>query len=209
MTQRISGLSLLLLVVAIVSFYLPWIWHSTAGLTAGARDLAEWTTLHPVSRAQNPALLASLLLRVSFGALAILTAVITFSSKIRWYQSAGGILALWIIVQLLPPVEFLTSASGDINYQQQFIVSIITFIAAGAALVLSVRLPKQQFRAATVSLAALAGVFGLLGLSAGQQLMGSFGVALNLGGGFVLYIASLVLVAVLLVLAPQTGLKTQ
>jgi len=54
----------LLAAAALIGYILPWTVNNSAALTLNAYDLAEWLSLHPLSRANTPPLMASFWLRL-------------------------------------------------------------------------------------------------------------------------------------------------
>ncbi len=117
-------LQLVGLMIALISYTLPWVFSVGAGLTFGGYDLAEWTSLHPVVRTTQPFLLTALFLRLPLAALAWLIAgMYIIPRKLRLL----GIVL--IAIALLPPLEFFTLYRDDPNYRQQMTVAIIATIA--------------------------------------------------------------------------------
>ncbi|MBX3080035.1 MAG: hypothetical protein KF716_00285 [Anaerolineae bacterium] len=135
-SRRTSLFLTLALLVALVSYYLPWLNNAAAGLSANAFDLAEWISLSPLVRGANPPMLAPFLLRLSLSLLALLFALnISYTSGwLRWL-SAG--LCLLLIITLFPPIEFIRAPGGmdDPNYRQLFGLFLFTLLMAGAVLI--------------------------------------------------------------------------
>ena len=113
-----------LLILGLAGYLLPWIVAPTAPLTLNAYDLAEWTTLHPNQR--GTALVAPLLLRLQLPIIAMLAALFARSPRIK--PMAALMIALLALAQL-PPLEFVTIARHDSNYQQQFLLAAISLVA--------------------------------------------------------------------------------
>ncbi|MCC6613314.1 MAG: hypothetical protein IT320_07530 [Anaerolineae bacterium] len=121
---------------------LPWAVHTTTALTGNAYDLAEWMSIHPAVRAE-PLMLTPLLLRLPLVCVAWWVVL-----QSEAHVGAGYIppvrrqvpplpriiIVVLIAIALLPPFEFLTSAPGDPNYQQQAMLAALALIG-GLALV--------------------------------------------------------------------------
>src|SRR5258707_1309855 len=111
------------LFIALTAYYLPWLYHKPAALTANAYDLTEWVSIHPAVRNGNPPLLAPFLLRGVLAGLALLFGLqaARIAGLVRWLYIA----AAWILViTLLPPLDFFRGSFDDPNYRQQFALSI-------------------------------------------------------------------------------------
>jgi len=119
--------------IALAGYMIPWIVTPSNPLSLNAYDLAEWASLHPSQPNTSPPLIVPLFLRVQlvFIALLIATNVTTISERLV-SLIAIGLLA----VAQLPPLEFLTIATDNINYQQQFILASITLIVGGGGIFL-------------------------------------------------------------------------
>lgn len=121
-----------LIFLALGFYVLPWLINPAVGLTANAYDLAEWASLHPEVRNQTPSLLTSLLLRVPlviFGLMIALNIGVNRKKHLTWIS-----LFLLVAVASFPPLEFLTVARSDPNYQQQFMLFLSTLIIGGVAI---------------------------------------------------------------------------
>src|SRR5262245_55358949 len=103
---------IILCATGIAAYCLPWLVNRGTGLTFGAYDLAEWTSLHPAVRGGNPPLLASLLLRLPLACFGLVAAMTL------WPNNKGKRLTLIFLVAiaLLPPIEFFTQYRDDSNY---------------------------------------------------------------------------------------------
>lgn len=97
------------------SYSLPWLVGPAASQCMGANDLAEWASLHPA--VTSPLLLTSLLLR-----LPMLSLVTMLSVSLPRSRTALVVAAL-LILTMLPPLEILTSARDNANYQQQIVLA--------------------------------------------------------------------------------------
>ena len=121
-----------LILIALGFYVLPWLINPGVGLTSNAYDLAEWASLHPEVRNQSPSLLTSLLLRLPLVIFALMVALhIGITPK---KHLAGIGLFLLLAVASLPPLEFLTVARNDPNYQQQFVLFLGALILGGVAI---------------------------------------------------------------------------
>lgn len=175
------ALSLLL----VLAYVLPWTASPVASLSPGAYDFAEWASLHPAVRAQSPALLTALLLRLPLTCIALIVALTPSQNSARWLRLVGGGGALALTLAQLPPPEFFISASGDSNYQQQFTLALTALIGSGIALSGVLR----HFRLALIALLALAGAAaGWIGMTQGLALLNGFGLRVQVSGGGVIFI---------------------
>jgi hypothetical protein len=165
-----------LLLLGCITYSLPWLMNPGNGLTFGAYDLAEWTSLHPAVRGGNPALLTALLLRVPLACLGLIVSI----GFLR--QRVGFAIAVIVLtgIALLPPLEFFTQFRDDPNYQQQFILTSITVAVGIASMMLrSVRLTKI-----VVILLAFVGAIGsVAGLLHGYALLEQFKLPTQFGLG--------------------------
>lgn len=170
--------NLILALLSLFFFMIPWVINQGAGLTAGAYDLAEWTTLHPASRAQSPPLLTGLLLRLQpLLILNILLLNIPYKSRSRWL--AGSLLTLLLCLALLPPLEFLSSAE-DLNYRQQLGLSIATLITG----FINVQSLLKRLQTVLIPLLLLAGIVAAVaGLSQTITYMQQYGLIAQPGPG--------------------------
>jgi hypothetical protein len=188
-------LALVLLLTAVVAYYLPWVSHPSASLSPGARDLAEWTTLLPAMRSGPVPLHASLALRTSYAALAVLVAfqIGRFDSlPIRW--ALRGLLSAMVFA-MLPPVEFLITAQADPNYRQQFFLSIVTLVGLLAG-PFAIRSLSVRGRVALAMMTALLVVLtAILGLLWGTDLYQAHSIKGDVGPGIILFAGTVVVLA--------------
>lgn len=118
----------------VVAVHLPWHVHPVAALTNNAFDLAEFASLHPATRAENPALLTSLLLRLPLALLAasIALAANRFNTaQARWLWRG---MALLVALRLNPPIDFYRNPTG-VSLNEQHLAALT---ALGLGLVLGV-----------------------------------------------------------------------
>ncbi|NDJ76571.1 MAG: hypothetical protein GYB65_09965 [Chloroflexi bacterium] len=169
-------------VLAVVCYYLPWFAHETAGFTMHAYDLAEWSSLHPAVRSESPEMWTSFLLRLPLvllaGALA-LAANNLEEARGRWLLRG---LALVLVVHMVPPREYLDTASNDPNYRQMFQMTLL-----GLALVLAAsrayRLPATWQAWLLVGLTGIGVLAGWEGLSRAKTLLDNFEIDVQTGFG--------------------------
>lgn len=180
---------LVLIILAFGAYSLPWLVNPSVGLTLGAYDLAEWSTLHPEVRNDSPELLLSLLLRVPLVGLAVIAA---FSSSLRRVYSITWWLIVISIALLLtisfPPLEFVTEARNDLNYLQQFFLTMI-----GGVLVLwGISGIASQGRPYIVLVVALiAAGMSVVGMLQARHFLIGFSMPVSVGLGGVLFVVSL------------------
>lgn len=155
--------------LGLLACFLPWANGAGAALALNAWDLAEWSSLHPLSRSAEPALGASFGLR----ALPLFLLALTLWREGLPTPLRAG-LTLVVAIALLPPPEFFRSDLADANYRQQLV------IAAGALLIglgsgrrvtwapwLHALLPAVALASAWLSLSAALDLQHNLGLAAG------------------------------------------
>jgi hypothetical protein len=182
---RRAGWIILLLLVGVVAYHLPWIGHSTAGWTMHAYDFAEWTSLHPAVRGSSPPLFTSYLLRMPQAALVIALALATGGlrdARLRWL---GWGFAALLALRFLPPTEFFTGAGGDPNYRQMLLLTGLGLVGVGVGALLGRR--SGRWAAVLLALALAKGaVAGWWGLSRADALLGHFEIQASVGAGPVL-----------------------
>jgi len=159
------------LVIAVIAYLIPWVVHPTTALTLGAYDLAEWVSL-------RPDLSTSLLLRIQPAILTLIFALNLPKDRFiaKWW--IGFLVVVILILAQLPPLDFFRSATGDPNYQQQFIIVIATtlaFILTGLV---------NQFRVVIILVLCLAGLISTFyGVLAAINHLEQFSISVELGFG--------------------------
>ena len=189
MPSRVTWTGLLLLIVALVGYFLPWYTHETAGFTMNGWDIAEWSSLHPAVRSESPAMLTSLLLRlphvvIAFG-LAILANCLQ-DGRIRWIVRIGAM--AWAI-RMMPPWDFLTSASDDLNYRQMAMLTGVGLVSVLVAIGLGRSFQRLQVLV-MVGVLIIAGGSGLSGVSRVGNFLDGFEIDVTVGVGLALYLAA-------------------
>lgn len=174
---------LVLLLLALAGYLLPWVTAPNAAMTLNAFDLAEWTSLHPIQQQAIPPLIAPFLLRAQ---LAILAVLITLWSTSRNERFFAFLFVALLSVSQLPPLEFLKNIA-DPNYRQLLFLAIATIIlSTGLGLIL-----PAQFRPFVIIFLAVSGIVtSLLGQSQAIEL---YQVTLEqgeTGGGLCLIVAA-------------------
>jgi lysylphosphatidylglycerol synthetase-like protein (DUF2156 family) len=164
MFNKSNYLTYLLLGIALFGYVLPWILTSTSPMSLGAYELAEWSSLHPSQPTSSPPMLVPLLLRLQLVIISVLVALHAQTVLQRWIGLC--VIALLAVAQL-PPLEFLTIARDNINYQQQFMLATISLIIGGG---LIVRNPKQWQSIITVVLLSIGVISSINGLQQAQAL---------------------------------------
>lgn len=168
-----------LLAVALVGYFLPWISTSASSLSLGAYDLAEWSSLHPVVRQTVPFLWTTLALRIPLAILGIL--FVAYISKTFHRKSIAIICLLIAAIALLPPLEFFKTYGDDPNYRQQFILALTT-VVAGIFVIFGQ--PQKLQKVLLIALSILGVLASAIGLYQAQNLMQGFDlhIAIGLGG---------------------------
>lgn len=180
-TRTNYSLLLWALVLLILAAYsAPWIVSSSAALSFGAYDLAEWASLPPGVRSATPPLVASFLLRL---VLTLTSLWLAFAAPYRrisvgWFVAAMGVLAL--TAAQLPPLEFFTVARTDPNYGQQATLALISLVGGFVGLLLP-RSPWLVLLAALV--AALGGIVAASGALSAHTLLDAYAVNARISAG--------------------------
>lgn len=180
--QQPQWLLLTIGILGLAAYCLPWLTNPGAGLSFGAYDLAEWTSLHPAVRGGNPMLLTSFVLRLPLATFGLIVGAMVFKNN----TGIRVIFVLLVAIALLPPLEFFTQYRDDPNYQQQFALAIMTATVGLGSIV--IRSPRSN-KALWVTFALIGAISGLAGLIQSYNLMQGFELptSLGLGGlGFVL-----------------------
>jgi predicted membrane protein len=157
----------LLLLGALIGFYLPWQDHAAAALSANAYDLAEWVGLRPGLREQGVFMLPPLFLRATLGGIAVLAALRAIRMPTRALRIAHFAVAIVLAITLLPPVDFFAGrGTSDVNYLQQLMIAVVTAVFIGVVIFFRNRtqglLRRSTFEAVIGMVLLLIGIFGLL-----------------------------------------------
>jgi hypothetical protein len=179
-----QGVIFVLLAVAVICYYLPWLTHDSAGFTMNAFDLAEWTSLHPAVRSETPTLWTSFLLRlpqVMLAAALALSANGLADLRGRWVVRG---LALLLALRFVPPTDFFQGESGDPNYRQ------LAWLTGGGMLLVLATIPlyRLPWRIQSSLLGGgllLAVVSAWEGMSRARLLLDNFMIDVQLGLGVV------------------------
>ncbi|MCI0710276.1 MAG: hypothetical protein L0154_08955, partial [Chloroflexi bacterium] len=125
---------LLVGLLGVIAVHIPWHVHDVAAFSLNAFDLAEWVSLHPATRAENPALLSSILLRLPLVLLGIsitLSANFLRDERLRWIWRC---VALLVVFRLNPPIDFYRSPNGvSLNEQH---LAYLTYAGIGLVLLI-------------------------------------------------------------------------
>jgi hypothetical protein len=179
----------ILIVLAIIACLIPWVVTPGTSLTLNTYDLAEWASLTPMAHNTTPILLTPLLLRLPLSLTALLV-VLSFKN----HKLVQLLVVVITSIALMPPFEFVTRASDDPNYRQQFALAILTFLAGIAVMRLTNNHVKQWMG---ITLAVAAILAGGWGLSQAYAFMQQYNLPVNLGlGAFVFVIALAVMITV-------------
>lgn len=152
------------ILLALIGYMLPWITTPTTPLTLGAYDLAEWASLHPSQPNTTPVLIVPLLLRIQ---LVIITLTIALSASTDTLRIFSIIAIVPLSIAQLPPLEFLTIANSNINYQQQFVLATISLVLGVG---LSVFKPMRLIPYIIILLVGMGMVSAIAGLQQAQTL---------------------------------------
>lgn len=185
--QPASRQSIIIAVIvsaALTAYVTPWVHSPSTALTLTAYDLAEWTTLHPVSRSAALPYFAALLLRWHLAALCALIALFAPPPPFKGLWWAHALAVLVLIVAQLPPPEFVTQLN-DGNYQQQAALGVLSLLFGGLGL--SGRLHRWRYAlGAGLGVAGVITALGGLGRAVGLMQQ-PFNLPVSSGaGGWVL-----------------------
>lgn len=186
-------------IIALITYLMPWVVNPGISLTLNGYELAEWASLHPIVRAEQPALLTSLMLRLQPMLILLVLAWNIPRQKLIWW--CGALLVVAIAVALLPPLEFFAEARGDGNYQQQFGIALLTLLAGGAALS---EISAWHRHIISLFLLLVGAATSAAGLSHAYRLLSEFGLPAQIGAGGVL----LILIYLLLVISSINEIQT-
>ena len=161
----------------LLAVFLPWSNGANTALIMNAWDLAEWSSLHPLSRNADPAL------AVSFG----LRALPLFLLALTLWRAGLPILfraalALLVAVALLPPPQFFLSELADPNYRQQLLMSAAALLIGLAS---AWRMTRLYWLQLLLSLTAL--VSAWVSLTAALDLQRSLELEAGPGVGMALF----------------------
>jgi hypothetical protein len=182
------------LFIAVIAYYLPWVFHKTAALTANAYDLAEWVSIHPEVRNGNPPLLAPFLLRVVLVGLAVLFAL-QAAKKSGWIHWLYVAMAWVLVITLLPPLEFFRGSFDDPNYRQQFALSLGALIGV-VGIAVGFHRKMGWLHKFTVPFAVAIVIAAVVGEALAWNVVGSLGIHEALGGGVVVLVACLIMLSI-------------
>ena len=178
---------------ALFGYYLPWVWHPAAALTANAYDLAEWANLHPAYSQRTP-MLAPFLLRFDLAGIAVLCALRAARATtcgVRWLYAG---LSLILAITLLPPIDFFRSAGDDPNYRQQFYIAVATAIALAMIAFLWRKSILPRYQAILEALLALATLIAaIMGEGLAFGVIRSLQIDVTPGGGIIVFVVFMLL----------------
>ena len=190
--EKKALLPVMLLLLGLLGYLLPWAVASSAPMTLNAYDLAEWNSLHPAQRQTMPPLLASLLLRAQ---LAILSLAFALTVSKHWV-AAAAVVAL--ALAQLPPFEYVYDIA-NLNYRQQFVLALVSLLAGLTA-------TRLRNRRLTRSLLFLLPVAGIISVFAGvSQAFDAFRQPAAIGFGPWILTASYACIAAISLWTAQPG----
>jgi hypothetical protein len=180
------ALLLALILLAVLGYYLPWWAGRAAALSANAYDLAEYIT--PIARYANPPLLGTFELRTVFAGLALLLGL--HAAKFPTTRAIAGLGAALITLTLLPPPDFFIARQwDDINYRQQFLITVGTALLFVAIWGLRKRSLMHGFTLRWIALIVV--ILALAGEINALQIVGSLKIDAPVGVGVALVGVSL------------------
>jgi uncharacterized membrane protein YhaH (DUF805 family) len=175
---------IVVLIVAMACYALPWYVHDTAAFTTNAFDLAEWASLHPAVRSSSPPMLTSFLLRFPQVMLVFALALAAnglHDARSRWIWRAVAVIPA---LRFFPPSDFFTIASADPNYRQMLLLFGLCAGSVLAAILLE--RAAERWQSALLVAALAAGVIaGWWGLSRAGVLLDNFEIGVTIGAGVI------------------------
>lgn len=180
MSQNIKLIIYFFIAVCLFGYIVPWVLTSSSPLTLSAYDLAEWTTLHPTQPHTNPPLNIAFMLRLQ---LVIITLLIGLNARKGNYRMLSVLIIIPLAIAQLPPLDFVTSDSGNINYQQQFLFATVSLLTG---IGLTFFKPTKFIPFIVITLSAIGIVTAIVGLNAATQLYALLQIEHGIGYGIVL-----------------------
>lgn len=177
---------LLTSLLGVVAFHLPWHNHVVAAFRLNAFDLAEWASLHPTVRAENPSLWSSMLLRLPLLGLGWSIALSANHLRDERWQWIWRGIAVLVVLRLNPPLEFYKGTGGD-NEQQLGYLMIGGLVGIGLFFVAKRWLTQIYFPAVLV-IWLIIGYASWEGLRRATNVVKSLVLEVDYGGGFYLLI---------------------
>lgn len=183
---------ILLLLLSIFAYMMPWVFGQQSALSLNAYDLAEWLNLHPATQQAAVPLMPGLLLRFQLVWLALMIA--TFAPRVQWsiHWWVFSIGVVGLVCAQLPPLEFFQSRT-DPNQQQQFALTLTSFVGSGMLLMGVLETQRILIRL-TITIIAL--ITSVIGCVWSLSLLQAYQIAPSLSWGFGLY--SLCLLAMII-----------
>jgi hypothetical protein len=139
-SRVLGAVSLSALLVALASYWSPWLTHPAAALRLSGYDLAEWVTFLPGVR-DGSLPLSRLIFLLPLACLALLLSLAAHAGPGRrgwrgWLPASAGGWGLWVLagvcsLLVLPPYEAFRNREYWPEYQTQFWVACVTI--AGVA----------------------------------------------------------------------------
>ncbi|MCS6871675.1 MAG: hypothetical protein RML95_01380 [Anaerolineae bacterium] len=184
-----AWLSNLALVMALIGYYVTWINHPTAALSANAFDLAEWVGIIPAVRYAEPPMSAPFALRAALVCLAWLFALRSAAAERLAMRVMFGVISLALALSLRPPIAFFRGETADPNYQQ---LAALCLTALIGVVILSLISWHSSARRVSLwlapPLALIGAVSAVLGLRGALEALARLQIATPLGAGVFLYL---------------------
>lgn len=192
MTQQFTNQRIVwgIFALAIIAYLLPWTVNIGNSLTMGAYDFAEWVSKRPFDDTSYNTIF---LLR---GQLVLLTWFIMLNSErpyftIRWWGHL--IIGVILVIAQFPPIEFIRN-TGDINQQQQAILTIVALISLpiGASGFLS------RYRSISWLIIAVVGIASTIyALLNAINMMQAYQLPAQIGFGVILFIGNYIILGII------------
>ena len=175
---------LLTSLVGVIAVHMPWHNHAVAAFRLNAFDLAEWASLHPTVRTENPTLWSSMLLRLPLLGLGWSMALSANHLRDpRWQWIWRGI-AILVILRLNPPLEFY-KGTGGANEQQLGYLMLAGLLGVGLVSV-GKKWLNPIYLPALLIIWLMIGYTSWEGLRRATNVVKSLAIEVDYGGGFYL-----------------------
>lgn len=133
------------------------------------------------------------MIRLALGLVVVLLTVSAWDFP-KMLRGLLSILAMVLLFQLLPPVEFITSARSDTNYQQQFWVFLVSCLMMGTLWWLLRRYTRLA-KPVAILISLLAAIAACIGLAQGFAFFQQVEITVTLGIGAVVFLLASLLLA--------------
>ncbi len=185
----ISRLSSAALLTALIGYYVTWVNHAAAALSANAFDLAEWVGIIPAVRYADPPMVAPFALRLALVMLAWLFALHGAAAQRLLGRVIFGVIGLALAASLRPPIAFFRGETADPNYQQLAGLCLLALIGVALISAAGWRGMAQRWwwQLMALPLVLIGAASALVGLSGALEALSRLQIPMPLGAGGIVY----------------------